>query len=71
MEESDEREGSSVGGVNDVGSTREGRVIGGVSERLLPREWLGLVRVRDEAMVLDTREEDVAGSVEALGRCSE
>lgn len=60
VEESDEREGFSVGGVNvRVGSTREGGTSGGVIERLPVRQRVGLengVRVRDEAAVPDPRD---------------
>ena len=77
MEESDEREGFSVGGVNvRVGSTREGGTSGGVIERLpVPvRERVGLengVRVRDEAAVPDPRDKPADVSVEFLELCSE
>lgn len=70
VEERDEREGFSVGGVKGrVGSTRIG-LSGGVNERLLVILRVRPVRLRDGATVLDTREVLVAGSVEALGRCS-
>jgi hypothetical protein len=67
VEESDEREGFSVGGVSSrVGSTRDG-VVGGVITRLDARDRAGL-----ESKVLDAREELVVAhvSVEALGRCA-
>ncbi len=74
MEESDEREGFSVGGVNGrVGSTRDGGRDGAVIARLPARDRAGLengVRVSEESAVLDAREELVVVSVEALGRCS-
>lgn len=76
MEESDERDGFSMGGVKvRVGSTREGRMSGGVSERLPARDRVGLdngVRVRDEATELVAREEfvAVAVSVQVLEQCS-
>jgi hypothetical protein len=70
VEERDEREGFSVGGVNvRVGSTREGGTSGGVDERLLIRERVGLengVRVREEAAVLDPRDKPTVVSVEVL-----
>lgn len=69
-EESDEREGFSVGGVNvRVGRTRDGGMSGGVDKRLHARERIGPengVRVRDEAVVLDARDEFVAVSVERV-----
>jgi hypothetical protein len=68
-EESDEREGFSVGGVSDrVGSTRGGAG-GRGSEPLPTREREGLdrgVRERDGTTVLDVREELVAVSVVAF-----
>jgi hypothetical protein len=74
VEESDEREGFSVGGVNErVGSTRDGGMGGGVLARLPARDRAGLEngeRVRDAATVLDACEELVVVSVEALLRCS-
>lgn len=75
MEESDEREGFSVGGVNGcVGSTRDGGMGGGVIARLPARDRAGLEngeRVNDGPTVLDACEELVAAvSVEALLRCS-
>jgi hypothetical protein len=72
-EESDEREGFSVGGVNvRVGSSSDD-MGGGVIARLPARDRAGLeygVRESEEATVLDACEELVAISVEALGRCS-
>jgi hypothetical protein len=72
VEESDDREGFSVGGVNNrVGSTRDGHVIvGGVITRLPARDRAGLENGVEFA-VLDAREELVVGSVEALGRCAD
>jgi len=74
VEESDEREGFSVGGVNSrVGSTREGGRDGGVIARLPVRDRAGLengVRVSEVSTVLGAREEHVVESVEALGWCS-
>ena len=68
-EESDEREGSSVGGVSDrVGSTRGGAG-GSGSEPLPMREREGLdsgVRERDGTTVLDVREQVVAVSAVAF-----
>ena len=65
-EESEEREGFSVGGVNvRVGSTRDGGMSGGVDKRLHARKRVGLeneVRVRDETAVLDARDKFVAVS---------
>ena len=71
MEESDEREGFSVGGVSSrVGSTRDGDgVVGGVIARLPARDRAGLEN-GVESTVLDAREELVVVSVEALGRCA-
>lgn len=69
MEESDEREGFSVGGVSGrVGSTRDG-IVGGVIARLPARDRAGLEN-GVESTVLDAREELVIVSVEALGRCA-
>jgi hypothetical protein len=72
-EESDEREGFSVGGVNvRVGSSSDD-MGSGVIARLPARDRAGLengVRESEEATVLDACEELVAISVEALGRCS-
>ena len=69
-EESDEREGFSVGGVSGrVGSTRGGGTDGRGSEHLLTRERGGLdsgVRERDGTTVLDVREEVVAVSAVAF-----
>jgi hypothetical protein len=74
VEESDEREGFSVGGVNGrVGSTRDGGMGGGVITHLPARDRAGLEngeRVSDGATVLDACEELVVVSVEALLRCS-
>jgi len=73
VEESDEREGFSVGGVNGrVGSTSEGGMRGGVIGRLPARDLAGLEygeRVSDGVTLLGACEELVAVSVEALGRC--
>lgn len=72
-EESEEREGFSVGGVNvRVGSSSDG-MGGGVIARLPARDRAGLengVRECEEATVLDACEELVAISVEALERYS-
>jgi len=75
VEDSDEREGFSVGGVNGrVGRRRDGSMGGGVTARLPARDRAGLEnreRVSDGDTVLDAREELVAAvSVEALLRCS-
>ena len=68
MEESDEREGFSVGGVSGrVGSTRDG-IVGGVIARLPARDRAGLEN-GVERRVPDAREQLVVVSVEALGRC--
>lgn len=73
-EESDEREGFSVGGVSGrFVSTRGGGTGGRDNERLPTREREGLewgVRVRDGITVLDVREEFVAVSVVAFTRRS-
>jgi hypothetical protein len=68
-EESDEREGFSVGGVRGrVGSTRDGHVIvGGVITRLPARDRAGLEN-GVEITLLDACEQLVVGSVEALRR---
>lgn len=75
VEERDEREGFSVGGVKGrVGSTRDGGTGGGVNERLPARGRVGLengVRVRDEATVLGACDELVAVSMDPRGRCPE
>jgi hypothetical protein len=69
VDESDEREGFSVGGVScRVGSTRDG-VVGGVIARLPARDRAGLEN-GVESTVHDAREELVVVSVEALGRCA-
>jgi len=72
VEESDEREGFSVGGVSGrVGSTREGidvDVDGGVIACLPARDRAGLEN-GVQSTVLGAREELVVVSVEALGRC--
>jgi hypothetical protein len=69
VEESDEREGFSVGGVSSrVGSTRDG-IVGGVIARLPARDRAGLENGVKSA-VLDAREELMVVSVEALGRCA-
>jgi hypothetical protein len=69
LEESDEREGFSVGGVSGrVGSTRDG-VVGGVITRLPARDRAGLEN-GVKSTVHDAREELVVVSVEALGRCA-
>ena len=68
-DESDEREGFSVGGVScRVGSTRDG-IVGGVIDitRLPARDRAGLEN-GVESTVLDAREQLVVGSVEALER---
>lgn len=67
-EESDERDGFSVGGVScRVGSTRDG-IVGGVITRLPARDRAGLEN-GEECAVLDAREPVAAVvSVEALGR---
>ena len=66
MEESEEREGFSVGGVSGrVGSIRDG-IVGGVIARLPARDRAGPENC--VSTVLDAREELV--SVEALGRCA-
>jgi hypothetical protein len=68
-DESEEREGFSVGGVScRVGSTREG-IVGGVITRLLARDRAGLENVVERTL-LDAREQVVVVSVEALGRCA-
>jgi hypothetical protein len=68
-EESDEREGFSVGGVSGrVGSTRDG-ILGGVIARLPARDRMGLEN-DVECTILDAREQLVVVSVEALGRCA-
>ena len=69
VEESDEREGFSVGGVSGrVGSTRDG-IVGGVIARLPARDRAGLEN-DVECTILDAREQLVVVSVEALGRCA-
>jgi hypothetical protein len=69
VEESDEREGFSVGGVSGrVGSTRDG-IVGGVIVRLPARDRVGL-EDGVKRTVRDAREEHVVVSVEALGRCA-
>ena len=73
MEESDEREGFSVGGVNGrVGSTRDGTdgIVGGVIARLPARDRAGLENGVECIVLDDARDELVIVSVEALGRCA-
>lgn len=69
VEESDEREGFSVGGVSSrVGSARDG-IVGGVIARLPARDRAGLEN-GVESTVSDAREQLAVVSVEALVRCA-